>query len=112
VLIWHYGLRGWGLEKWWKPEDLAALKAALAPYNIALILHGHEHRYDQYEWEGYPVFMAPSPQADRDPNQPETESRPKGFLVVRLVGEQLEVLHRAGSEWKERWTRRIGLGGR
>jgi len=110
ILVWHYGLRGWGLEKWWLPEDLAALKAAIAPYNVVLIVHGHEHRYDAYEWEGYPVFMAPSPQYDRDPEKQETPSRPKGFLVVRLVDEELEVLHRTAEGWKERWVRSIRLG--
>ena len=110
VLVWHYGLRGWGLEKWWTPADLDALKAAIAPYNVVLILHGHEHAYAHYEWEGVPVFMCPSPQFDRDPARPDTESKPKGFLVVRLVDDQLEVLHRTVDGWRERWTRRIELG--
>lgn len=60
ILFWHYGLRGWGLEKWWTEEDLATLKSALAGYNVALILHGHEHRYERYEWAGYDVVMGPA----------------------------------------------------
>lgn len=31
VLMWHYGLRGWGLEKWWVPEDLEVLREVIAP---------------------------------------------------------------------------------
>ncbi len=45
VLMWHDGLRGWGLEKGWLPDDLAALKEVVAGYNVVLILHGHEHAY-------------------------------------------------------------------
>jgi len=110
ILIWHYGLRGWGLEKWWKPEDLAALKAALAPYNVVLILHGHEHAYAHYDWEGYPVFMCPSPQMDRDPKTPDVESTPKGFLVVRLRNSRLQVAHHTVDGWRESWERPVTLG--
>jgi hypothetical protein len=110
ILIWHYGLRGWGLEKWWTTNDLAALREAIVPYNIALILHGHEHRYDRYEWEGYPVFMAPAPQIDRDPKTPSVESKPKGFLVIRLQGDELQVAHHTAQGWAEKWSRKISLG--
>lgn len=109
VLVWHYGLRGWGLEKWWTPEDLANLKEAIAPYNVVLILHGHEHAYARYEWEGYPVFMCPSPQKDRDPKTPEVPSTPKGFLVVRLKGKDLQVAHHHDRGWGETWSRGISL---
>jgi hypothetical protein len=107
VLMWHYGLRGWGLEKWWLPEDLANLKEAIAPYNVALILHGHEHAFAQYEWEGYPVFMCPSPQRDRNPETPEVDSAPKGFLVVRLQGHELQLAHRTDRGWAETWSRTL-----
>lgn len=110
VLVWHYGLRGWGLEKWWRPDDLDALERVIAPYNVVLILHGHEHAFASYEWRGHKVFMAPSPQFDRDPQRPETASTPKGFLVLRLVGDELGVFHRTAAGWQEAWTRRIALG--
>lgn len=110
VLVWHYGLRGWGLDKWWRPEDLDALAAVIAPYNVVLILHGHEHTFAQYEWRGIPVFMAPSPQQDRDPKNPAAPSTPKGFLVLRLVADELAVFHRAADGWRGQWTRRIALG--
>ena len=110
VLFWHYGLRGWGLEKWWLPEDLARLKEVIAPYNVVMIVHGHEHAFAQYEWEGYPVFMCPSPQMDRDPKVEGSQSRPKGFLVVRLVGEELQLAHHGPEGWKETWSRQIRLG--
>ena len=109
ILMWHYGLRGWGLEKWWRPEDLAALKEVVAPYQIALILHGHEHAYARYEWEGIPVFMSPSPQRDRDPRTPEVPSTPKGFLVVRLRGGELQVAHHEAAGWGETWRRPLRL---
>jgi hypothetical protein len=110
VLMWHYGLRGWGLEKWWKPEDLDNLKKAIAGYNVVLILHGHEHSYARYEWEGYPVFMSPSPQADRNPKTPEVPSTPKGFLVIRLKGSELQLAHHNTTEWTDSWSKSIALG--
>jgi hypothetical protein len=110
ILVWHYGLRGWGLEKWWSPQDLTNLKEAIAAYNVVLILHGHEHAYARYEWEGYPVFMCPSPQQDRDPNTPDIQSTPKGFLVVRLHENRLQVAHHQAAGWGEAWERTIALG--
>ncbi len=110
ILVWHYGLRGWGLDKWWTPEDLTNLKRVIDGYNIVLILHGHEHEYDHYEWEGHPVFMCPSPQKDRDPRTPDVPSIPKGFLVVRLIGTELQVAHHTASGWGETWSRTISLG--
>lgn len=104
VLMWHYGLRGWGLEKWWLPEDLAALKEVIAGYNVVLILHGHEHAYAQYTWEGIPVFMCPSPQRDRDPKAPDDQSTPKGFLVVHLEGGRMHVLHHDARGWADVWA--------
>ena len=112
VLVWHYGLRGWGLEKWWSPEDLANLREVLRPYQVVLIIHGHEHAFAQYEWEGYPVFMCPSPQQDRPAGRPEQASTPKGFLVVRLRGDQLQLAHHAAEGWQETWSRKIERRGR
>jgi hypothetical protein len=110
ILMWHYGLRGWGLEKWWLPADLEALKQAIQPYNVVLILHGHEHAFARYTWENYPVFMCPSPQRDRDSNTPEVESTAKGFLVVRLKGRELQLAHHNHSGWAETWKQEISLG--
>jgi cytolysin (calcineurin-like family phosphatase) len=110
ILVWHYGLRGWGLDKWWAPEDLANLKATIAPYNVVLILHGHEHAFASYEWEGYRVFMCPSPQLDRDPKKPELASTPKGFLVVRLKNADLQVAHHDATGWRETWSKAVSLG--
>lgn len=104
VLLWHYGLRGWGLEKWWTEEDLDALDAVLEGYDVVLILHGHEHRYERYRWRGRDVVMAPSPQSDRDPEAPDTESRPKGFLVFRITPDELQMAHRTPDGWAETWS--------
>lgn len=107
VLMWHYGLRGWGLEKWWLPEDLTALRKTIDPYNVVLILHGHEHAFAQYTWEGYPVFMCPSPQLDRNPKTPEVPSTAKGFLVVRLRDGELQLAHHNAKGWAETWSRKV-----
>ncbi len=108
ILMWHYGLRGWGLEKWWTPEDLDALAGVLRPYDVALILHGHEHRYERYGWEGYDVIMAPSPQIDR--TEGEAESRPKGFLVVRVEGDRLETAYHGPDGWEDAWSKAMAEG--
>ncbi len=108
ILMWHYGLRGWGLEKWWTPEDLAALKDVLRPYDVALILHGHEHRYERYGWEGYDVIMAPSPQIDRE--EGEAASRPRGFLVVRVQGDRLETAYHGPDGWEDAWAKEMSGG--
>ncbi len=108
--MWHYGLTGWGREKWWTEEDLAALEELLQPYNIVLILHGHEHAYRRYHWAGYDVCMAPSPQFDRDPKQAGSTSRPKGFLVVRLRDDQLQIAHFSQGRWQEAWSKPIDTG--
>ena len=110
ILIWHYGLRGWGLEKWWTPEDLDNLRKVIKPYQVVLILHGHEHAFAQYEWQGYPVFMCPSPQIDRNPNTPDVASTAKGFLVVRLQGAELQLAHHGADGWRETWSQTISLG--
>ncbi|MEI7957181.1 MAG: metallophosphoesterase [Verrucomicrobiota bacterium] len=110
ILGWHYGLRGWGLEKWWTPTDLENLKEVIKPYNVVLILHGHEHAFAQYQWEGYPVFMCPSPQIDRDPKTPDVPSSPKGFLVVRLLDHDLQLAHHDASGWRETWSHAISFG--
>ena len=108
-LLWHYGLRGWGLDMWWTPEDLEALRAVLEPYNVVLILHGHEHRYERYGWEGYDVIMAPSPQIDRE--EGEAESRPKGFLVVRVSGDRVETAYHGPEGWEDPWGKTVsGVG--
>lgn len=103
VLFWHYGLRGWGLEKWWTERDLTRLKSTLAGYNVVLILHGHEHRYERYEWEGYDVVMAPAPYSPGE--GPGDESRPKGFLVLRVTEDSLQLAHHEASGWEDTWAK-------
>jgi hypothetical protein len=109
ILVWHFGLRGWGLEKWWTPEDLDNLKQVIKPYNVVLILHGHEHAFAHYEWQGYQVVMCPSPQYDRNPATPDVQSTPKGFLVVRLAGSDLQLAHHEAGGWRESWSHPVSL---
>lgn len=61
------------------------------------------------EWAGIPVFMCPSPQRDRDPLHPEIPSTPKGFLVVRLKDNRLDLAHHGPEEWLEHESRVISL---
>lgn len=105
ILMWHYGLRGWGLDKWWTEEDLENLARAIERYNVALILHGHEHRYERYQWRGYDVMMAPSPQFDRDPDDADSRSRPKGVLVFRVQNDSLQAGYRTPQGWEDTWEK-------
>lgn len=109
ILLWHYGLTGWGREKWWTEEDLARLREVLQPYHVVLILHGHEHAYRRYAWAGYDVCMVPSPQYDRNPDDPLAASRPKGFLVIRLQADQLQVACHLEGKWQQTWSKTIGM---
>ena len=105
ILFWHYGLRGWGLEKWWTEEDLTTLKSAPASYNVALILHGHEHRYERYEWAGYDVVMGPAPYSPGE--NPEEASEPKGFLVFRVTEDSLQMAHHNARGWEQTWAKAL-----
>jgi len=107
VLCWHYGLEGWGLEKWWTTQDLENLKQTIQPYNVVLILHGHEHAYRRYEWEGYDVVMAPAPQVDPVETRGEKEGRPKGFVVIRFTGNRMDVAHWTAGNWREHWSKSV-----
>lgn len=68
---------------------------------MILILHGHEHRFERYQWKGYDVVMALSPQYDRNPDKPETRSRPKGFLVFRITDDELQMGHHTAEGWAD-----------
>jgi hypothetical protein len=102
-LMWHYGLRGWGLDKWWTKKDLKNLAQVINGYNVILILHGHQHAYSKYKWNGYDVVMAPSPQKDRDPDNKDKESKPKGFLVFRVTDGELQMAVRRPDGWGRTW---------
>jgi cytolysin (calcineurin-like family phosphatase) len=103
ILSWHYGLRVWGLEKWWTEEDLATLKSALAGYDVVLILHGQEHRCERYEWAGYDIVMGPAPYSPGE--GPDAESTPKGFLVLRATPDSLQMAHHGPRGWEDTWAK-------
>ncbi|MGK0483786.1 MAG: hypothetical protein ACJAQ3_003772, partial [Planctomycetota bacterium] len=44
------------------------------------------------------------------PKTPEVASTPKGYLVVRLQGDELQVAHHQVDQWGETWKRKISLG--
>ncbi|MFT6079358.1 MAG: cytolysin (calcineurin-like family phosphatase) [Planctomycetota bacterium] len=106
-LMWHYGLRGWGLDKWWTKRDLVVLRELLEPYNVVLILHGHEHRFERYSWQGIDVVMAPAPQFAIDRKVGEMVAPPKGFVVVRFIDDKLQLAHHDANGWQETWEKTI-----
>jgi hypothetical protein len=61
----------------------------------------------QIHLEKWMIFMCPSPQRDRNPKTPEVPSTPKGFLVVRLQGDELQLAHHTDTGWAETWKRKV-----
>ena len=52
VLMQHYGFDGFSLNdlNWWTPKQRRALYELLKNYNVAAILHGHNHHAEHYRW--------------------------------------------------------------
>jgi hypothetical protein len=52
VLMQHYGFDGFSMNdwNWWTPKQRRALYELLDGYNIAAILHGHNHHAEHYRW--------------------------------------------------------------
>ena len=60
VLMHHYGFDGFSTNdwNWWTARQRRAYYDALEGYNVAAILHGHDHHAAHYRW--------PNPQATPD----------------------------------------------
>jgi hypothetical protein len=50
------------------------------------------------------VVMAPSPQKDRNPENKDKKSKPKGFLVFRVTDGQLQMAVRRPDGWGRKWN--------
>jgi hypothetical protein len=68
-------------------------------------LHGHEHRYERYEWAGYDVVMGPAPYSPGE--NPEEASEPKGFLVFRVTEDSLQMAHHNARGWEQTWAKAL-----
>jgi hypothetical protein len=103
VLMHHYGFDGFSTNDWywWTPQQRRAYYDALAGYNVAAILHGHDHHAAHYLW--------PNPEAsaeetrrqfgDQSPPAPRTfDVFSCGNLcwVFRVTGDQFVAAHYGG----------------
>eukprot|EP00667_Euglena_gracilis_P004138 EG_transcript_4149 len=76
VIVSHYGPN---CDGWWLPEEMAAFREAVRPYNVVAFIHGHTHLAQFYQWEDLDIFNAPA-------TQPNPEVIEPGFLVFEVNG--------------------------
>ena len=92
ILIMHYGFDPFSAEaRWWDEAQRQALFAALRPYNVAAILHGHVHETRAYTVDGgagrrHDVFALGSPYYEGQP----TNGGRGHFAVFRFSGGHLD----------------------
>ena len=106
VLMQHYGLDGFSLNdwNWWTPKQRRVFYDLLKYYNVAAILHGHNHHAEHYRWPD-PKLHA----ADLEfffGGKPPASFRRYDVLscgtvgwIIRIRGEQLIAAHLKGSAW-------------
>lgn len=95
IVFFHYALEG-RLSHGWSGEEKDAFAAALAPYNVLAIFHGHTHRDGFYQWRGLPVFR---PGASRHSAHT--------FLVVRVGADEMTVAARDFDTGRWLWARSV-----
>jgi 3',5'-cyclic AMP phosphodiesterase CpdA len=106
ILAQHYGFDAFSLNdwNWWTLKQRRALYELLAGYNVAAILHGHNHCAEHYRWPD-PARHAADLGAFFDGKAP---SRIRQYDVVscgqvcwifRVQGDRLIAGHFAGPGW-------------
>ncbi len=66
VLVQHYGWDGFS-KLWWTLPEKDSLAAAVRPYNVVGIFHGHSHAVEHWDWNGIPVWSAGSTVKGEEP---------------------------------------------
>jgi cytolysin (calcineurin-like family phosphatase) len=90
LVIMHYGFDAFSTqERWWDATQRRAFLAALAPYNVLAILHGHAHQTRAYETvdeagRAYPVIALGSPFYDLP-----ASNAGRGHFAVFRIGPRL-----------------------
>ncbi len=84
VLMMHYGPGSPTFE--WTAGQIVDFAAAIEPYDVIAIVHGHAHNTSTYTWEGIPVFNVGSPYYEV-PN-PTGDGRGH-FAVLRITDEHI-----------------------
>lgn len=106
ILMQHYGFDSFSMNdwNWWTPKQRRALYRLLAGYNIAAILHGHNHHAEHYQWPD-PMRHAADLQYYFD-GEPPANYRRYDVLscgdvcwVVRILGDRMAAFHYGPSGW-------------
>jgi hypothetical protein len=106
ILMQHYGFDGFSMNdwNWWTPKQRRTLYQLLAGYNIAAILHGHNHHAEHYHWPD-PQLHPAELQYYFDGTPParyrqyDVVSCGNVCWVVRILGDRLIALHYDPSGW-------------
>jgi 3',5'-cyclic AMP phosphodiesterase CpdA len=106
ILMHHYGFDGFSLNdwNWWTPRQRRALYDLLKSYNVAAILHGHNHHAEHYRWPDPKLhatdigcFFDGKPPANH--RQYDVLSCGSVGWLIRIRGNQLLAAHLTGSAW-------------
>lgn len=106
ILAQHYGFDAFSLNdwNWWTLKQRRALYELLAGYNVATILHGHNHLPEHYRWPDparhaadLNFFFEGKPPAS--PRQYDVVSCGQVCWVLRVRGDRLLAGHVAGPSW-------------
>jgi hypothetical protein len=106
VLMHHYGLDGFSLNdwNWWTPRQRRALYELLAGYNIAAILHGHDHHAEHYRWPDPKRHASDlefffNGQVPANPRRYDVVSCGPVCWVIRVHNDQFIAAHFRGPDW-------------
>ncbi len=66
VLVQHYGWDDFS-KLWWTLPEKDSLAAAVKPYNVIGIFHGHSHALEHWVWNGIPIWSAGSTVKGEEP---------------------------------------------
>lgn len=108
ILLQHYGFDGFSMNdwNWWTPKQRRALYELLAPYNVALIIHGHNHHAEHYRWPDPKLHAADLPVyfGDSQPaqfRQYDVLSCGSICWVIRFHENRLVAVHLNSLDWPD-----------
>ena len=106
VLLQHYGFDSFSLNdwNWWTPKQRRALYDLLKDYNVAAIVHGHNHHAEHYRWPDpkrhaadLDFFFDGKPPANA--RQYDVVSCGNVCWVIRIRGNQMLGANFKGPDW-------------
>lgn len=108
IIMMHYGFTGFSINdwNWWTPKQRRRFYELIKDYQVAALLHGHDHEAQHYFW--------PDPEADPGEIQNLFGSRPPAGLrrfdvfaaghlgwIFRIQDGALSAMHHNGEDWTE-----------